>query len=285
MDWLRLEDICNDVHLRVKDAGRGLNNADGLVGGLDLEDLVRAVGDDGHDVEADVLGVHVEGERVRQGLLLAGGDGGLVLDGAEVAQDAGGRVRVGGELLQRVQGAAQEHDLDGLGLVVGDVHHGLGRAAVDELHAEDVGLGEGGGDIGLQLDRGRATGIGIERLQGTAKRSQSQRAVVWHVDVGTQGITRAQCDQALEASALGLGGRCLAGGRLTDSPWAKTETTRRANAARTEYWRATMMDEIPAMKGGKGDGKREKEAIGIEECGEVSCSSLFSCWSSLYPGN
>lgn len=153
-------------HLRVKDAGRRLDDADGLVVDADLVDLVGSVADNTDELQAHVLGLHVEDEGVGQRGLLAGGDGGLVADGGQVADDGGGRVLFVAEVLGVQQLAAQEGEQDGLGLVVGHVDDGLGRAPVDQLHAEDVvGVGEGGDDLGLQLDLRRAAGIVGEGLE------------------------------------------------------------------------------------------------------------------------
>jgi hypothetical protein len=49
--------------------------------------------------------------------------------------------------------------------VVGDLDQGLGDTAVDELHAKDVGIGEGRLDVGLELglNRDRCNGLGLCR--------------------------------------------------------------------------------------------------------------------------
>ena len=65
-----------------------------------------------------------------------------------------------------MQGAADEGEGDGLVLVVGDLDDGLGGPAVDQLDAEDVGVGEGPDDVGLELGDSGAAGIFVQRLWG-----------------------------------------------------------------------------------------------------------------------
>lgn len=88
-----------DVHLRVKDTGRGLDDASQAVVGLDLEDLTLGVPDDCDEVDNNILGLHVQDERERQGLGLASRDLDVVLDSRQVAKDAGIWVRILGERL------------------------------------------------------------------------------------------------------------------------------------------------------------------------------------------
>jgi hypothetical protein len=56
--------------------------------------------------------------------------------------------------------------LDGILLVVGNLNHRLGRTAVDELDAEDIGVGEAGSDVGTKFRTvTRAASVGVERLR------------------------------------------------------------------------------------------------------------------------
>ena len=153
-------------HLRVEEAGGSLDDGDDVVVDLDLVEVIGGGDDDAGQLEADILGQHVEDEGVGDGLLLAGGDGGLVSDGGQVADDAGGDGGVGGQLLGGVQGAADEGEGDGLVLVVGDLDDGFGGPAVDQLDAEDVGVGEGPDDVGLELGDSGDAGIFVQRLRG-----------------------------------------------------------------------------------------------------------------------
>ena len=67
--------------------------------------------------------------------------------------------------LQSVKRATDKGELNGLILVVGNLDHGLGGTSVDQLDAKDVGLGEGGRDVGLELGGVlRVTGVLIDRL-------------------------------------------------------------------------------------------------------------------------
>ena len=131
-------------HLRVEPADRSLNNADGLVVNLASVDLAGGALEDGGEVQAQVLGVHLGRERVGKGLLLACGDADAVFLGGEVLEDLG-LVGLGGER------AADDQDLDGLGLLVVDIEDGAGGVAVDELDAEDLCLREGGGDFDIEV--------------------------------------------------------------------------------------------------------------------------------------
>jgi hypothetical protein len=88
--------------------------------------------------------VHLGREGVGEGLLLARGDADAVLLGGEVLEDLG-LVGLGGER------AADDQDLDGLGLLVVDIEDGAGGVAVDELDAEDLCLREGGGDVDVKV--------------------------------------------------------------------------------------------------------------------------------------
>ena len=131
-------------HLRVEPADGSLNNADGLVVDLASVDLTRSALEHGGEVQAQVLGVHLGRERVGEGLLLACGDAHAVLLRGEVPENLG-LVGLSGER------AADNQDLDGLGLLVVDIEDGAGGVAVDELDAEDLCVREGGGDVDVDV--------------------------------------------------------------------------------------------------------------------------------------
>lgn len=132
--------------------------------GLDLLNDALVIGEHGEQLQPHILGLGVEREGEGDGLLLAGLDLQVVLDDGEVAQDG---LVLGGAVGQDgggVQGAADKGELDGGGLAVGDLDEGLGRAAIDELDAEDVGVGEAGGHVGGEVlggvdGRRRAGGV------------------------------------------------------------------------------------------------------------------------------
>lgn len=177
------EDEVQEDDLRVKDAGGSLDDADLLVGNANLEDVSALGGNDGAQVETEVLGVHVQDERVGKRLSLAGGDDGVVSDGAQVADDADRRVSILRQRLQGVERTTDKCELDGLILVVGNLDHGLGGTSVDQLDAKDVGLGEGSRDVGLELGGVlRAASIGIERLWRDVMSACAQGAVTRAVD-------------------------------------------------------------------------------------------------------
>lgn len=144
--------VCGgDLHLRIKEASRGLNNSSNSVVSRDLEQTALVVGHDSQDLQAHILGVQVLSESVAEGLGLADLNGSIVLHGGQVAHDGlvgGGSL---GEDLGVGEGARDKGDGDGAVFLVGDVDNGAGRLAVDEAQAEDVGVGEGYFDVGLEL--------------------------------------------------------------------------------------------------------------------------------------
>ena len=135
------------IHLRVEDAGRGLDDGDGLVVGGESEEVVLLVLEHSHELQTDVLGMHLGREAVGQRLLLAGGDYQAIALAGEIAQD----VRLVASVLD--QRSADNGDGNGLGLLVVDGQAGLGRVAVDQLDAEDLRLREAGRDGDLQVGR------------------------------------------------------------------------------------------------------------------------------------
>jgi hypothetical protein len=141
------------IHLRIEEAGGGLDDGGVALISGDLEDVALLVGEDGKKMQANVLRRHVERKRVRNGLCLAGLNLQAVLHGREVAHDALVNGGVLGEVRGGPQSAIGEDDLDGTVLLVGDLDEGGGRSAVDKLDAEDVGVGERGSDIGVQRGR------------------------------------------------------------------------------------------------------------------------------------
>lgn len=134
--------------------------------GLELVDLAAGlVGDDGRELDDDVLGHHVENELEGQLLLLAGGDLDAVPDGRQIADNGGPDGGILGEGLGRPQAATDKGDVDGRIFVVRDLDERLGDAAVDDLHTEDVGIRPGRLDDGLELgmlDLLSARGLGID---------------------------------------------------------------------------------------------------------------------------
>ena len=120
---------------------------------LDLEDLSGGVGNDSNKLDNDILGHHIQDKVVGESLLLASRDLGLEASGGQVAHNRGVERRVLGQGTSGLEGTANEGDLDGALLLVGDVDKSSGDLAVHKLDTEDVGIREGGLDIGLQLGR------------------------------------------------------------------------------------------------------------------------------------
>lgn len=136
--------------MRIEEAGGSLDNGGAALVSRDLEDGALGVGEDGEEAQTDILGHHVEHKRVRERLGLARLNLQAVLHDRQVAHDAlvGGDVL--GEVLGRPQRAIGEEELDGAVFVVGDLDEGRRGAAIDQLEAEDVGVGERGSDVGIE---------------------------------------------------------------------------------------------------------------------------------------
>lgn len=138
------------VHLGIEEAGGSLDNGGAALIRRHLEDDALCVGEDGEQMQAHILRVHVEHKRVGKRLCLARLNLQAVLHDGQVAHNAlvGGHVI--GKLLGRPQRAVGEEELDGPVLVVGDLDEGRRGAAIDQLEAEDVGVGERGSDVGVE---------------------------------------------------------------------------------------------------------------------------------------
>lgn len=137
----------SDVHLRVEDADGRLDDADGLVVHLHRVEGILGVLEHGRQVQAQVLRVQLRHEAVRDALALAAGDLEVVAGDGQVTDDRVGR-------LQRHERAADEGDGHELGLIVVEGEHRLRGVVVDQLDAEDLGVGEGGRDGDLEVRRG-----------------------------------------------------------------------------------------------------------------------------------
>jgi hypothetical protein len=125
----------------------------------DLVEGTSRVRNESLKLNANLLRLHILSEREGKLLLLAGWDLNVVLNGRQVSDNAGVTGAVLGKVLESVQRARDEGDLDGVGVLVGDLDDSLGRATVDKLHAENVGFGERSLDLGLKGSLG--SGIGI----------------------------------------------------------------------------------------------------------------------------
>lgn len=133
-----------------------------------LVHLVRSAGHHSGELQLHILRLHIENERVGEALGLAGLDGMVVLYGGQVVKDALILERALGERFGVGDESSQKSDLDRAILVVGELYQSCCRVAVDEAHAQDVGIGECRFHAGLELRlrRGSATvgGSGIISL-------------------------------------------------------------------------------------------------------------------------
>lgn len=127
-----------NIHLRIKDAGRRLDDADGLV--VDLVGVERAglVLNNGGNVEGKVLRVQLGREAVGQGLALASRDLYTVALGSKVA-DNGRWAWSTRDANRRHERASDKHQRHGCGLIVGNGQHSLRGMAIDKLDAKDLG--------------------------------------------------------------------------------------------------------------------------------------------------
>ena len=134
------------IHLWVEDAGRRLNNTDSLVEDLHRVESVLIILHDCHELQTQVLWVHLCCEVVGDRLLLASWNLDTVALSGEVAEDLR-------RPLDGIKGTADEGKRNWVRLRVGDGDDGLGWVAVDQLHTEDFRLREGCGDGDFEIRR------------------------------------------------------------------------------------------------------------------------------------
>lgn len=139
-------------HLRVKDGGRSLNNRDSLVENLSGVDVASGALDHSGEVEVKVLGMHLGCEAVGHRLALTGGNGEVVAGGTQVTE-SNWWIRSTWEVSWSQEGTTNEQEFDRLDLVVCDRDDGLSSMTVDQLHTEDLTVGEGTLDIYVKLGR------------------------------------------------------------------------------------------------------------------------------------
>ena len=134
------------VHLRVENRHGSFYYGDGLVINHLSENIALLILQHGRNIQPEILRVQLRRETVRHALLLARRYTHTISLRGEIAHDDG---RVGGarDVRGRYEGAADDGDDYGGGLVVGDAEDGAGGVAVDEFDAEDFGLREGGLDL------------------------------------------------------------------------------------------------------------------------------------------
>lgn len=182
-----------DVHLRIEEAGRSLNNNGSTIMSLELVQVTRRGGDHSSELETDILGLHIQRKRVRERLGLACLDGLVVLHGRQVAQDALVGRGAGGKFLGGGEDTSQEGDLDGGILLVGDLDEGLCGTSVDEADTEDVSVGEGRLEVGLELRLG--FGVGIFGLGYVSLNEFKRLSVRCSADVCNLATVHLRCEQ------------------------------------------------------------------------------------------
>jgi hypothetical protein len=123
------------LHLRVKDAGIRLDDANSAIVGNDRSQAALAVGNDGGKGQLEILGVHLGREAVADSLLRASGDLDGVASSSQVADN-------GGLVIDVAKTTSNEVHRDGIRLIVGNGDQRLGRVTIDKLDAEDLGSRE-----------------------------------------------------------------------------------------------------------------------------------------------
>lgn len=147
-----------DSHLGVKEADGSLDNGRLVVENDDGDDVAIAVGNNGSELDHHILGLLVEGEGEWESLLLASLNLGAVLHRGDVVQDGLVGRSFGRELLGVLDVAGDEGDDDWASLLVLNINEGIGRAAVQDLDAKNVRVGEA--RLDLRIEGGRLSGRG-----------------------------------------------------------------------------------------------------------------------------
>jgi hypothetical protein len=135
-----------DVHLRIKEASRSLNDTNSLIESLNLINRARLTSHHRNDIESQILGVEISGEAERQRLLLPSRNLNIVSCVGEIADNGSRGMTPSSQWLESGQCASNDGDIDRLGLVVGEIEEGLCRVPIYKLASEDFRLWEGGRD-------------------------------------------------------------------------------------------------------------------------------------------
>lgn len=122
----------------IEKAGIRFDDRHGTVVGRKSEESISGV-DDGGQVESQILGVHIDEETVGETLFFTGGDLDRILMSGQIADNARSCTQI-----TRPQTSTHELDGNWVGFFIGEGEESLGLLAVDELDAEDLGVGEGG---------------------------------------------------------------------------------------------------------------------------------------------
>jgi hypothetical protein len=135
-----------NIHLRIKDASCSVNNAYSLIECLNLINRTSLTSHNRNYVESQFLRMEISGEAEGQGLLFSSRNLNIVSSVGKIADHRGRGMSTNCQWLQGRKCASNDSYIDRLGLVVGEVKQSLCGVSIDELHAEDLGLWEGGRD-------------------------------------------------------------------------------------------------------------------------------------------
>ena len=130
----------------IEEAGSCLNNTDSLIVSLDLVDIARLARHNRDQVETELLGVQVGREGEWQALLLARWNLHIITSRRDIADNSSAGMGIEWQWLQSGQRAPNDRYLDRLCLIIGEIQQSLCRVSIDKLDAEDLCVGERGGD-------------------------------------------------------------------------------------------------------------------------------------------
>lgn len=133
--------IC--LHLRIKEAGSCLNNTNSLIESLNLVDCTLGIGNNGDQLETKVLWMEVDLESKRKSEFLSGRDLSLISLSRQISNNACTGMGSRCQWLQSRQCASNNSYPYGMLLFISEIEERFCRMAIDELHAEDFGAGEG----------------------------------------------------------------------------------------------------------------------------------------------
>lgn len=130
------------LRLRIKKAGRSLNDADSLIESLDLVDRSSLRRDLCDNVEAKILWVHIFLEGIGELLGRAGRNRDAIFGARQVLYNSSAEGASLGQSLQSREEALDAIYNDGNILVVFEFEESLGRTFIDQLDAEDLSFRE-----------------------------------------------------------------------------------------------------------------------------------------------
>jgi hypothetical protein len=130
------------LHLRIKEAGSCFNNANSLVESLNLVNCTVGVGNNGDQLETEILWVEVDLESKRKSELLAGRDLSLISCSRQISNNARTGMGSSCQWLQSRQCASNNGYSYWLLFFIDEIQKCFCRVTVNELHTEDFGAGD-----------------------------------------------------------------------------------------------------------------------------------------------